>query len=345
MSEHKTLEMLDNKTFFYKKGLCGLTNLGNTCFMNTIIQCLNNTLEFSKYFISDSWKEDINEEKKDKHLVEQWVHLCKGLWYKNAVITPTSFHRIVQITAISKGYPEFSGFSQNDSQEFLQFFLECMHNGLSREVIMNVNGEVKCELDKMELEATKQWIEYFKNDYSPIVELFYGQLYSKITNDKNNDKSEIYEPFSNLALEIPDKKGNITIYDCLNNFCNPEEVPDFGDTDKKYHKSLSLWKTPKHLVVFFKRFDNMGRKKDEQIKFPINNLNLGKYVLGYDQDDSIYDLYAISNHIGGLMGGHYYAYVKNSDNNWYKYNDKYVSSLEESDLITPEAYCLFYKKK
>ena len=75
----------------------------------------------------------INEDKNEKHLVEQWVHLCKGLWFKNAVITPTSFHRIVQITAISKGYPEFSGFSQNDSQEFLQFFLECMHNGLSRE--------------------------------------------------------------------------------------------------------------------------------------------------------------------------------------------------------------------
>lgn len=345
MSEQKTLTVLEDNKFFFKKGLCGLTNLGNTCFMNTIIQCLNNTIDFSKYFISDAWKDDINEDKNEKHLVEQWVHLCKGLWFKNAVITPTSFHRIVQITAHSKGYPEFLGFGQNDSQEFLQFFLECMHNGLSREVIMNINGEVQCELDKMELESTKQWISYFKNDYSPIIDMFYGQLYSKITNDKNSDKSETFEPFSNLALEIPDKEGDLNIYNCLDHFCKTEEVPDFGDADKNYNKSLSLWKTPSQLVVFFKRFDNFGRKNNKNIQFPIKNLNLEKYVMGYDQDDSKYDLYAISNHIGGTSGGHYYAYVKNSDQNWYKYNDKYVSSLSEDDLITPEAYCLFYKKK
>lgn len=343
MSSIDSLSELGEKSFFYKKGLCGLTNLGNTCFMNTIVQCLNNTLDFSKYFISDSWKEDIND-KKEKHLVEQWVHLCKGLWYKNAVITPTSFHKIVQITALSKGYPEFSGFSQNDSQEFLQFFLECMHNGLSREVIMNINGEVQCELDKMELEATKQWVNYFKNDYSPIIDMFYGQLYSKITNDKNNEKSETYEPFSNLALEIPDGE-NIDLYKCLNNFCKSEELDGFGDSDKNYTKSLSLWKTPKYLIIFFKRFDNRGRKKNVLVNFPINSLNLGKYVLGYDQDDSSYELYGISNHTGNTMGGHYYAYIKNFDNNWYKYNDKFVSKLEESDLVTPQAYCLFYRKK
>ena len=105
------------------------------------------------------------------------------------------------------------------------------------------------------------------------------------------------------------------------------------------HITNSSW------IVSFKRFNNSGVKNNRKINFPIENLNLERYVLGYDQDDSKYDLYAISNHIGGTRGGHYYAYVKNSDNNWYKYNDKYVSSLSEADLITPEAYCLFYKKK
>ena len=343
MSDNK-IDIEDN-TFFYKKGLCGITNLGNTCFMNTIIQCLNNTLDFTKYFLSDSWKEDINMEKKDRLLVEQWVHLSKGLWYKNAVITPTSFHRIFQIIAMSKGYPELLGYGQNDSQEFLQFFLETLHNGLCKEVLMNINGEVKCQLDKMELEATKSWIKYFKNDYSPIIDMFYGQLYSKITNNSNNNIIENYEPFSNLALEIPEG-DNITLNSCLDKFCMSEKLDEhYGDSDKEYHKTLSLWKTPKYLVIFFKRFNNIGRKIDKVVNFPIDNFCLGKYVLGYDQDDSKYDLYAISNHVGNTMGGHYYAYIKNTDENWYKYNDKYVSMLNKDSLVTPNAYCLFYKKK
>jgi ubiquitin C-terminal hydrolase len=59
----------------------------------------------------------------------------------------------------------------------------------------------------------------------------------------------------------------------------------------------------------------------------------------------MYDLYGICNHVGGTMGGHYTAYIKNSNGKWYHFNDTVVSEIQESHIITPNAYCFFYRKK
>ena len=70
-----------------------------------------------------------------------------------------------------------------------------------------------------------------------------------------------------------------------------------------------------------------------------------KYVLGYNRSSYNYELYGISNHGGGSGGGHYWAYCKNNDGKWYKYNDNIVSNLTLERVVSPEAYCLFYKLK
>jgi len=333
---------------FYKKGLCGLTNLGNTCFMNTIVQCLNSNRDFATIFLTDAYKSNINSDKIDHNIVEQWALLCKGLYKRNCVVTPTSFHKVVQIIALKKGRDVFVGYGQNDSQEFLQYFLETLHNGLAKEVIMTINGDPENDLDKMAVEALTNWKGFFKNDYSVIVEMFYGQLHSQITTIDDPDyKSTTYDPFSNLSLEIPDG-DNINIYDCLDHFNKREELEGHRqneEDEKTYTKQMSFWSTPTYLIIFFKRYNSMGQKISKVIDFPIKNLNLSKYCVGYDKDNSRYDLHAVANHAGGLGGGHYWAYTKNLDGNWYKYNDKFVSLKKESELVTSEVYCLFYKKK
>ena len=265
---------MDNteRSIFYKKGLCGLSNLGNTCFMNSIIQCLNSNREFVKIFMSDYYKEDLNTDKIDHNLVEQWALITKGLYKKNCVITPSSFHRCVQILSLHKGIGQFSGFGQNDSQEFLQFFLETLHNGLSKEVIMTINGEPQNEIDKKAIKALTCWKQFFKNDYSKIIEMFYGQIISVIkTDDDPKFISETYDPFSNISLEIPNKE-NVNIYDCLDNFTKKEILEEFQqnkDDTKKYTKRIVFWQSPESLVIFFKRFTNDGQKKDVLVDFPL----------------------------------------------------------------------------
>ena len=329
---------------YYKKGLCGITNLGNTCFMNSIIQCINVNRDLVDYFEKCIVK---NEDSLEVKLVKEWIILSNSLYSKNAVVTPESFHQTIQLLSIKKNNDTFSGFNQNDSQEFLQFLLENLHTGLSKEVNMNVNGKPKNELDRMAIKALNNWKIYFKNDYSKIIEIYYGQYYSKITSDNDiKYKTESFDPFSNISLEIPDN-DIVSIYDCFNNFCKKEDIEfKISDNDtNKYQKKLNIWRFPEHLIIFFKRFTNNGFKINKTVDFPLEDLNLNEYCGGYDQNDSIYNLYAISNHEGNIFGGHYWAYTKNADNKWYKFNDKYVTQADESELVNENAYCLFYKKK
>lgn len=58
-----------------------------------------------------------------------------------------------------------------------------------------------------------------------------------------------------------------------------------------------------------------------------------------------YDLFAISNHYGSLNGGHYTAFAKNLDENWYDFNDSSVSSESPSKLISGASYLLFYRRR
>lgn len=332
--------------FLYKKGLCGIQNLGNTCFMNSIIQCLNNTIPLLKYFMENKFRNDLNLEKEDRILALEWNKVSRKLWEKNSVVSPIDFLKSVHFLARSKGYNEFTGFGQNDSQEFLQFMLETLHNSFAREVIMKISGEPKNQFDKLAIDALKNWMNYFNNDYSIIVDIFYGQFYTILhtIKDGKEEVSKIYEPFNTLSLEIPTNiETEINIYDCLNNFTSCEELD--SDSEVKRYKKNNFWKLPKILIIFFKRFNNMGNKIDRLIDYPLDNLDMSKYVLGYNKNKYKYELYGVSNHMGGTNGGHYIAYIRNQDNNWYKFNDNTVTTLHNSKVVSPLAYCLFYRLK
>ena len=89
-----------------------------------------------------------------------------------------------------------------------------------------------------------------------------------------------------------------------------------------------------------------GKKNKEFIDFPLENLDLSKYIIGYDKKDYKYDLYGICNHSGVTEGGHYFAYVKNANQKWYNFNDARVEEITNLDkLKSPYAYCLFYRKQ
>jgi ubiquitin carboxyl-terminal hydrolase 8 len=75
---------------------------------------------------------------------------------------------------------------------------------------------------------------------------------------------------------------------------------------------------------------------------PLTGLDLSKYVEGYDSAKYVYDLYGVSNHMGGPMGGHYTSYVK-TEKEWVHFNDESLSKIGPESVITPMAYCLFYK--
>lgn len=331
-----------NDSFLTKKGLCGLNNLGNTCFMNSIIQCLSNTMPLLKFFLNNKYQSELNKCSPDYKIVVEWNSLCRALWHKNAVVTPKNFHRSIQRRAMERDYDDFTGYGQNDSQEFLQFLLESFHNCFSKKVNMTVVGKQKNALDKIAIEALNGFKEYFKNDYSSIIDIFYGQYFSRLYTYKSEGVkiSNTFDPFSCLSIEITPETHDL--YACLNSFTSKENIEN---NSVKQQKTIAFWKLPKILIIFLKRFNNSSQKNNSLVKFPINNLDMSRYVLGYNKSKYVYDLYAVSNHSGGCHGGHYYAFCKNNDNNWYKYDDNVVYTLNESKVVDSSAYCLFYKMK
>ena len=110
---------------------------------------------------------------------------------------------------------------------------------------------------------------------------------------------------------------------------------------------MELYYTPKILIICFKRFIKhytYWERNDENIIFPINNLDMKEFIVGPDKEHSVYDLFAVSQHYGGTGGGHYTAVCKNFGK-WYSYDDSSVHETNEQDVITNAAYVLFYRRR
>lgn len=114
---------------------------------------------------------------------------------------------------------------------------------------------------------------------------------------------------------------------------------------------MEIWSAPKHLIVHLKRFSHTrglwgGRKIQQLIQFPVEGLDMTRYILNANGEKVIYDLYAVSNHFGGLDGGHYTAYCKNPvSKKWYNFDDSDCSSMSSGNSVTKAAYVLFYKRR
>ncbi|XP_071919335.1 ubiquitin carboxyl-terminal hydrolase 9-like isoform X3 [Coffea arabica] len=153
------------------------------------------------------------------------------------------------------------------------------------------------------------------------------------------------------------KQEAISLFSCLDAFLKEEPL---GPDDMWYcprckehrqaSKKLDLWRLPDILVFHLKRFSYsrwLKNKLDTFVNFPTCNLDLSNYVKSNEASEGshVYELYAISNHYGGLGGGHYSAYCKLiDDNRWYHFDDAHVSPVSEDEIKTSAAYVLFYRR-
>jgi len=156
-----------------------------------------------------------------------------------------------------------------------------------------------------------------------------------------------------------DKPRQLDVTDCIDEFVK-EEVLRKSEAwycskckaHKTATKKFDLWKTPDVLIIHLKRFSYnryFRDKLDTAVDFPLEGLDMGKWVANGDyKKNSVYDLYAVSNHFGGCGGGHYTAFAKNIlDRKWYNLDDSHVSLLgnPREQVRSKAAYVLFYKKR
>jgi len=338
---------------YKEKGLSGLTNLGNTCFLNSTMQILSHTYELNDFLEKQTYKKRLNNIC-DSALLLEWDNLKNVLWNENCIVSPNKFVRVVQKIAQIKGLELFTGFSQNDLPEFLIFVIDCFHNSLSREVNMTIEGEMKDDKDKIAVKCFEKVKQMYEKEYSEIWNMFYGIIVSNLEHAETGEKlNMIPEPYFIINLPIPEENKNPTLMDCFDLFVEGEILDGENcitheKTGKKVpvKKNIMFWSFPSILVIDIKRFNAMNRKNQKMVDFPLENLNLSKYVIGYNKDSYVYDLYGVCNHSGSVAGGHYTSFVKNANGKWYHYNDTSVSEVSlAQQIITPKAYCFFYRKR
>uniref|UniRef100_K9INV5 Ubiquitin carboxyl-terminal hydrolase 8 n=1 Tax=Desmodus rotundus TaxID=9430 RepID=K9INV5_DESRO len=331
--------------------LTGLRNLGNTCYMNSILQCLCNAPHLADYFNRNCYQDDINRSNLLGHkgeVAEEFGIIMKALWTgQYRYISPKDFK-----TTIGKINDQFAGYSQQDSQELLLFLMDGLHEDLNKADNRKRHKEENNDhLDDFKA-AEYAWQKHKQLNESIIVALFQGQFKSTVQCLTCHKRSRTFEAFMYLSLPLA-STSKCTLQDCLRLFSKEEKLTDNNRfycshcrARRDSLKKIEIWKLPPVLLVHLKRFSYDGRWKQKlqtSVDFPLENLDLSQYVIGPKNNLKKYNLFSVSNHYGGLDGGHYTAYCKNAARQrWFKFDDHEVSDISVSSVKSSAAYILFY---
>ena len=355
---------------YKNKGISGLANLGDTCFINALLQIISHTYELNELLNGDGYKSKLNK-CVESELLSSWDELRLLMWSENCTISPGGFiHAIRKISKIKKNNM-FSTISQNDMPEFLTFLFDIFHTALKRKVTMIIDGNPKNKRDKMAKMCYEMMQKEYTENYSEILNMFYGIHVSTLTSvgvvgvAKSNDEylSIRPEPFMVISLPIPSEaplnRDHISLMDCFDLNCESElmegENAWFNESlgkKQNVYKRLVYWSLPEIMVIDIKRFEYNHNtdsfvKNQSNIKIPIENVSFSKYVEGYNKESYVYDLYGICNHHGDENFGHYTSTIKTADSRWFNFNDSTVKEIhiKGSEIIGNTPYCLFYRKK
>ncbi|XP_028103703.1 ubiquitin carboxyl-terminal hydrolase 21-like isoform X1 [Camellia sinensis] len=309
----------------------GLANLGNTCFLNAILQCFTHIVPLVQGLRSYNHPRPCDRDNEGFCVIcTLRDHIEYSIASMDRVVSPWKL--VDNLNYISSN---FRRFQQEDAHEFLQCLLD--------------------RLDSCCIYSQTKDTSLPSADESLVKQVFGGRLISKLQCYNCGHSSDTYEPLIDLSLEIENVGA---LPSALESFTKVEKIED---PETKFtceqckekvsvEKQLILNQAPSVAAFHLKRFKNDGsyvEKIDKHVEFPLE-LDLLPYT-GGDQNNDVelkYNLYAVVVHIGfSSTSGHYYCFIRSAPDAWYRLDDSKVTRVREDFVLSQEAYILFYAKE
>ncbi|ODV88872.1 hypothetical protein CANCADRAFT_32326 [Tortispora caseinolytica NRRL Y-17796] len=378
-NDEKSLRPVSSQVTSRPLALVGLQNLGNTCYLNSMVQCLVGCTPLADAFLKDSYREYINPNNKmgtKGAVARAFADLTRELYVtRSSYINPKYFKSTIGLFG-----SDFSGYEQQDAQEFLMFILDGLHEDLNingdKPRISELTEEQEKILERMSVRYASflQWQRYLRSAQSIIVDIFQGQYQSRLECLSCHDTSTTYNAFECLSVPVPARSSRlreVSLESCFDQFV-AKEILDQDDgwncprckTKRTASKKLTISRLPNVLIVHLKRFQtsysgSMSQKIDTMVKYPVDNLDLTHYWPDYEEEDMkwadeakkgdqvspfVYSLFAVVNHYGTLKGGHYTALVQRPGHGWFSFDDTRVNAIN-TGIVNQNAYVLFYVRQ
>ncbi|KAJ1897877.1 hypothetical protein LPJ66_003108 [Kickxella alabastrina] len=305
----------------------GLSNLGNTCFLNSVLQCLTYTSALAEYMLMREHSASCRVG--DNCILCKFeAHVVRALSKReSSSIAPKPIVGRLKLVAKHMRVGR-----QEDSHEFLRLLVEAFQRNL-------LHG-IDPKIDRRIQETTL------------VHQVFGGYLQSQVKCSRCGHDSNTFEPLLDISLDI--QSGGGTIAKALRAFTRPEMLTK----SNRYKcekcaklvdatKQMTVYRLPRVLTLQLKRFSIFGGGKiNRYVEFPLS-LNMKGYVSGNSPEAGPHDysLYAVLVHSGGTArSGHYFCYVKSSAGVWYEMNDSMVHQVSERTVLKQTAYLLFYER-
>ncbi len=356
-------------------GSVGLANIGNSCYMNCVIQCLAHAAPLTDYILqnnSEQFNKDINKSNplgSGGRVAEAYACLLKAIWSGQHVsISPQQFKFTIASFA-----PQFNNNHQHDAQELASFLLDGLHEDLNRvNLQQRIQNQPQEKIESKEIHAMddpslaiKTWQHHLQTNDSIIVDRFQGMHRTCLICPQCQKQSTKFDIYSSLSLTLVGRTDNLPIdlHTCLQHFSREELLDDRNAwfcTNCKENvnatKSVQLWNTPDVLVLHLKRFTYQPSRRyggirkgkiEDEVNFPVDRLDLEPYIIGQIDPNAppVYKLFGVVEHSGETAeSGHYTATVQNSkDRRFYRCNDSQIGDAT-TNFDGRGAYLLFYKR-
>ncbi|KAL2633666.1 hypothetical protein R1flu_005145 [Riccia fluitans] len=305
----------------------GLSNLGNTCFLNSVLQCLTYTPPLAGYLQSGQHKMSCRVAGFCAFCALQ-EHVSQALTSAGRVVAPNKLAK--NLRSISRS---FRMCRQEDAHEYMRYLLEALH---------------KCCIPS-ELTSSSSTSSKPSQDRSLVYKIFGGRLRSQVKCSVCSHCSNTYDPFLDLSLEI-------VRADSLTKALTRFTAVDTLDGENKYRcahckkkvraqKQFTIETVPNILTIQFKRFSGtVGGKIDKKVDFE-TTLDMKPFCCS--QESSLkYRLYGVLVHSGwSTHSGHYYCFIRTSSDIWHVLDDSRVRQVSEKTVLEQKAYMLFYVRE